>query len=76
MFLSKNYSSGPNFMLMAQKIMKLGLVLTLMEKTAFFGGRIGLARSKTAKILKGPYLLLVHRNLKAEIHNYRETGQT
>ena len=74
MFASENFSIGPVFMFIAQKIMKLGLVLTFMVKNSFFWG--GLTHLKTSKMLKRPYLLVLHRKLKAEVHENLETGQT
>ena len=69
-------------MFMVQKIMKLGLVgkeevRTFMENNSIFGGGgagIGLTSSKAAKILEVPCLLSLDRKLKAEVHDYRETG--
>ena len=37
----------------------------------FLGERIGLARWKTADILKGPYLILLRWTLKAKINDHR-----
>ena len=74
MFASKNYSHGPIFMHNAQKTLKLAPVLIFFgKKLHFLGGRIGLTRSKTAKMLNGPYLILLWWRLKAEVKGHRET---